>query len=79
MSPPPQACLHGQSRARALAWLADDLAGKSASTPIVVFAHVPLWTIATDWGWGTQDSAEALQLLARFGSVTVLNGPSRAM
>jgi 3',5'-cyclic-AMP phosphodiesterase len=57
-----------------LAWLADDLKGKSASTPIVVFAHVPLWNIAADWGWGTQDSAEALQLLARFGSVTVLNG-----
>jgi 3',5'-cyclic AMP phosphodiesterase CpdA len=57
-----------------LVWLADDLKGKSASTPIVVFAHVPLWTIAADWGWGTQDSTEALQLLARFGSVTVLNG-----
>jgi 3',5'-cyclic-AMP phosphodiesterase len=57
-----------------LAWLADNLKGKSASTPIVVFAHVPLWTIAADWGWGTQDSAEALKLLARFGSVTVLNG-----
>ena len=57
-----------------LAWLAADLKGKSASTPIVVFAHVPLWTIAPEWGWGTQDSAEALKLLARFGSVTVLNG-----
>jgi 3',5'-cyclic-AMP phosphodiesterase len=57
-----------------LSWLADDLNGKSASTPIVVFAHVPLWTIAAEWGWGTQDSAEALKLLARFGSVTVLNG-----
>ena len=57
-----------------LAWLAHDLKGKSASTPIVIFAHVPLWTIAADWGWGTQDSVEALQLLARFGSVTVLNG-----
>jgi hypothetical protein len=57
-----------------LAWLADDLKGKSASTPIVVFAHVPLWTIAPEWGWGTQDSAQALKLLARFGSVTVLNG-----
>jgi hypothetical protein len=33
-----------------LAWLADDLKGKSASTPIVVFAHVPPWTIAADWG-----------------------------
>jgi hypothetical protein len=57
-----------------LAWLTDDLAGKSASTPIVVFAHIPLWTIAPEWGWGTEDSAQALALLARFGSVTVLNG-----
>lgn len=57
-----------------LAWLADDLRGKSASTPIVVFAHIPLWTVAPEWGWGTQDSARALALLAPFGSVTVLNG-----
>lgn len=57
-----------------LAWLADDLKDKSASAPIVVFAHIPLWTISAEWGWGTQDSAEALKLLARFGSVTVLNG-----
>jgi 3',5'-cyclic AMP phosphodiesterase CpdA len=57
-----------------LAWLADDLKDKSTSTPIVVFAHIPLWTIAPDWGWGTQDSAQALELLKRFGSVTVLNG-----
>ena len=64
----------GNLGAEQLAWLADDLAGKSASTPIVVFAHIPLWTIAPEWGWGTQDSAQALSLLARFGSVTVLNG-----
>ena len=57
-----------------LAWLADDLKGKSASTPIVVFAHIPLWTIYPDWGWGTQDSSQALALLKGFGSVTVLNG-----
>ncbi|MGZ5896192.1 MAG: metallophosphoesterase family protein [Xanthobacteraceae bacterium] len=57
-----------------LAWLTDDLKDKSASTPIVVFAHIPLWTVAPEWGWGTQDSAQALALLARFGSVTVLNG-----
>jgi len=57
-----------------LAWLADDLKDKSASTPIVVFAHIPLWTIAPEWGWGTEDSAKALALLSRFGSVTVLNG-----
>jgi 3',5'-cyclic-AMP phosphodiesterase len=64
----------GNLGADQLAWLKDDLAGKSASTPIVVFAHIPLWTIAPEWGWGTQDSAQALALLAGFGSVTVLNG-----
>src|SRR3984957_18712355 len=57
-----------------LAWLADDLKGLSASTPIVVFAHIPLWTISRDWGWGTDDSGQALSLLKGFGSVTVLNG-----
>ena len=57
-----------------LAWLADDVKGLSASTPIVVFAHIPLWTISRDWGWGTDDSEQALSLLKRFGSVTVLNG-----
>jgi Icc protein len=57
-----------------LAWLRDDLSGKSASTPIVVFAHLPLWSIYPDWGWGTADSEEALGHLKRFGSVTVLNG-----
>ncbi|MBS0374771.1 MAG: metallophosphoesterase [Proteobacteria bacterium] len=57
-----------------LAWLKEDLAGRSASTPIVVFAHMPLWTIYEPWGWGTGDAGEALALLRRFGSVTVLNG-----
>ena len=57
-----------------LAWLKQDLAARSASTPIVVFTHIPLWTLYPEWGWGTDDSAQALGLLARFGSVTVLNG-----
>jgi 3',5'-cyclic AMP phosphodiesterase CpdA len=57
-----------------LAWLADDVKGLSASTPIVVFAHIPLWTISKDWGWGTDDAEQALSQLKRFGSVTVLNG-----
>ena len=46
----------------------------SDSTPVVVFAHVPLWTVYEKWGWGTQDAAHALTLLKRFGSVTILNG-----
>jgi hypothetical protein len=57
-----------------LSWLRSDLADRSSSTPLVVFAHIPLWTVYADWGWGTDDAAEALKLLARFGSVTILNG-----
>src|SRR5262245_31451782 len=64
----------GNLGADQLAWLADDVKGLSASTPIVVFAHIPLWTVYPQWGWGTDDSAQALALLKRFGSVTVLNG-----
>jgi 3',5'-cyclic AMP phosphodiesterase CpdA len=57
-----------------LDWLKKDLAGLTDSTPVVVFAHIPLWTVYEKWGWGTTDSAQALALLKRFGSVTVLNG-----
>ncbi len=57
-----------------LAWVAADLRGRSSSTPIVVFAHMPLWTIYEPWGWGTGDADELMEYLRRFGSVTVLNG-----
>jgi 3',5'-cyclic-AMP phosphodiesterase len=57
-----------------LEWLEKDVKPLSASTPIVVFAHVPLWIVYQDWGWGTSDGAQALTYLKRFGSVTVLNG-----
>ena len=57
-----------------LAWLNDDLRALKSSTPIVVFAHVPLWEVYPGWGWGTSDGAQALSALKRFGSVTVLNG-----
>jgi 3',5'-cyclic AMP phosphodiesterase CpdA len=57
-----------------LEWLEDDVKGLSGSTPIVVFAHIPLWSVYPNWGWGTDDAAVALGYLKRFGSVTVLNG-----
>jgi hypothetical protein len=57
-----------------LAWLKADLARVSPSTPVVVLAHIPLWTVWEPWGWGTADSAQAMALLRPFGSVTVLNG-----
>ena len=64
----------GNLGAEQLEWLEDDLKGKSKSTPIVLFAHIPLWTVYPEWGWGTQDGAKALEYLKGFGSVTVLNG-----
>jgi 3',5'-cyclic AMP phosphodiesterase CpdA len=64
----------GQLGAEQLEWLEDDLVGRSAETPIVVFAHIPLWSIYPDWGWGTLDAEQALTYLKRFGSVTILNG-----
>ena len=57
-----------------LKWLAGDLKGKTASTPVVLFAHIPLWVVYETWGWGTDDGARALDVLKGFGSVTVLNG-----
>jgi Icc protein len=57
-----------------LEWLEDDVKHLKSSTPIVVFAHIPLWTVYPEWGWGTDDSAQALAYLKKFGSVTVLNG-----
>lgn len=64
----------GNLGAEQLEWLESDVAGLPASTPIVVFAHIPLWTVYPEWGWGTADGLEALSYLKRFGSVTVLNG-----
>jgi 3',5'-cyclic AMP phosphodiesterase CpdA len=64
----------GSLGAEQLEWMEDDVKHLKSSTPIVVFAHVPLWTIYPDWGWGTEDSGQALGYLKKFGSVTVLNG-----
>jgi len=64
----------GTLGAEQLEWLEKDLAGLSASTPVVIFAHIPLWAVYPEWGWVTTDGAQALGYLKRFGSVTVLNG-----
>jgi 3',5'-cyclic AMP phosphodiesterase CpdA len=64
----------GSLGAEQLAWIEKDVKQLSHSTPIVVFAHIPLWSVYPEWGWGTEDSAQALSYLKKFGSVTVLNG-----
>jgi 3',5'-cyclic-AMP phosphodiesterase len=64
----------GSLGAEQLEWMEKDVKHLKHSTPIVVFAHIPLWTVYPEWGWGTEDSAQALAYLKKFGSVTVLNG-----
>ena len=64
----------GKLGADQLQWLQADLRSQPSSRPVVVFAHIPLWSVYPEWGWGTADSAEALSYLKRFGSVTILNG-----
>jgi len=64
----------GQLGDEQLEWMEDDLRAVSSSTPVVLFAHVPLWMVYPQWGWGTDDGGRALGYLKRFGSVTVLNG-----
>jgi Icc protein len=64
----------GKLGSEQIQWLQADLKAQPVSRPIVVFAHIPLWSVYPDWGWGTEDSAEALSAMKRFGSVTVLNG-----
>jgi 3',5'-cyclic-AMP phosphodiesterase len=64
----------GKLGADQLEWLEADLKARSSSTPLVLFAHLPLWAVYPSWGWGTQDSEQALSFAKRFGSVTVLNG-----
>ena len=64
----------GSLGAEQLEWLERDVKRLKSSTPVVVFAHIPLWSIYPEWGWGTDDSAQALSYLKRFGSVSVLNG-----
>lgn len=64
----------GQLGKAQLAWLASDLATVKSDTPVVIFAHVPLFAVYPQWGWTTEDAAQALSLVRRFASVTVLNG-----
>jgi 3',5'-cyclic AMP phosphodiesterase CpdA len=64
----------GELGGEQLAWLRDDLAARSADTPVVVFGHVPLFAVAPEWGWTTRDGSAAIAMLRRFSAVTVLNG-----
>jgi 3',5'-cyclic AMP phosphodiesterase CpdA len=60
--------------AEQLAWVTADLQGRSRSTPLVILAHMPLWSVYEPWGWGTADAEQLFSAVRGFGSVTVLNG-----
>ena len=64
----------GHLGADQLDWIRKDLAGLSSETPLVVFAHVPLFAMYPAWGWSTDDAVQALAMMKRFGAVTCLNG-----
>ena len=64
----------GQLGGEQLEWIEKDVAGLSSDTPIIVFSHIPLFAMYPQWGWGTEDAAQALNYLKRFSSVTCLNG-----
>jgi len=64
----------GHLGADQLEFVEKDVAGLSSDTPIIVFSHIPLFAMYPDWGWGTEDAAQALSYLKRFSSVTCLNG-----
>jgi hypothetical protein len=64
----------GQLGNEQLEWIEKDVAGLSSDTPIIVFSHIPMFAMYPDWGWGTEDAAQALSYLKRFSSVTCLNG-----
>ena len=57
-----------------LAFVERDLAAQKRSTPIVVFAHVPLYALYPAWGWTTEDGARVLAALRPFDAATVLSG-----
>jgi hypothetical protein len=65
---------HGRIGPEQLAWFENDLKSRSASQPIVLFSHIPLWSLYPEWGWSTDDWPQAMEYVKRFGSVTVLNG-----
>jgi len=64
----------GRLGADQLEFIEKDVAPLSSDTPIIVFSHIPLFAMYPDWGWGTDDAAQALSYLRRFSSVTCLNG-----
>lgn len=57
-----------------LDWLRRDLAQVPKSTPVVVFAHRPLFELMPAWDWTTSDGAAVIDVLATHPNVTVFYG-----
>lgn len=57
-----------------LEWLANDLKKVRPESPVVVFAHRPLFELQPDWDWTTADGSDAIRTLATHQNVTVFYG-----
>ena len=60
--------------AEGIDWLRKDLARYSATTPIIVFTHRPLFDLKPEWEWFTRDGDEVMKVLSPYENVTVLYG-----
>jgi len=57
-----------------LRWMQEDLDRRPAGSPVVVFAHRPLFDLAPEWGWATQDGARAVEILSALPRAVVFYG-----
>lgn len=57
-----------------LDWLASDLAPLALDTPLVLFAHRPLFDLFPSWDWATRDGSKVMELVSRFSDTTVFYG-----
>jgi Icc protein len=63
--------IDGKLGAEQIDFVEKDLAAQKSSTPIVVFAHVPLYALFPPWGWTTEDGS-------RLGGAAPLRRGNRA-
>jgi 3',5'-cyclic AMP phosphodiesterase CpdA len=64
----------GAVGATQVAWLKESLKGIGRDEPLIVLAHRPLFDLAPEWDWATQDGKEVIDALMPHNNVTVFYG-----
>jgi len=62
-----------------MAWMEDDLAKVSHSTPLLIFSHSPLYKYYRPWNFWTEDADQVQAILRNFSKVTVIHGHTHQM